>query len=247
MTFILAAQRQYMGAGVSLTADINTDQEYEAGDTLANRIRVSLADAITSGGIAPGAEIDEQELAQRFGASRTPVREALRALAATGLVVIQPRRGARVVEMTAAQIGDLFELMAEIESICVRFATYRMTIQERTILGNIHMAAQKAALAGDVDGYDQHNKDFHTALYSGTHNHELEGCALALRQRGAPFRRAQFRGLERLKSSWQEHDAIVQATFLGDGETAASLMRAHMLKAGTVFADYTQEHAPRRS
>lgn len=235
-----------MGAGVPLTADINTGHDHEAGETLANRIRVSLADAITSGAIAPGAEIDEQELAKRFGASRTPVREALRALAATGLVVIQPRRGARVVEMTAARIGELFELMAEIESICVRFATYRMTVQERSILGHIHAAAHNSVLAGDVDGYDQHNRDFHTGLYSGTHNRELAGCALALRQRGAPFRRAQFRGLERLKSSWQEHDAILQAMFLGDGDSAASLMRAHMLKAGTVFADYTQELGPRR-
>lgn len=222
------------------------DQEREAGETLASRIRVSLADAITSGDIAPGAEIDEQELAQRFGASRTPVREALRALAATGLVVIQPRRGARVVEMTAVRIGHLFELMAEIESVCVRFATYRMTNNERAILGKIHIAAQQAALCGDVDGYDQHNKDFHTALYSATHNSELESCALALRQRGAPFRRAQFRGPERLNASWQEHDAILQAIFAGDGEDAARQMRAHMLKAGTVFVDYAHDHAPRR-
>lgn len=223
------------------------DQGHEAGETLATRIRLSLADAITRGDIAPGTEIDEQDLAQRFGSSRTPVREALRALAATGLVVIQPRRGARVVEMTSARIGHLFELMAEIEAVCVRFATYRMTNNERAQLDKIHIAAQRVVQSGDVDGYDQHNKDFHTALYSATHNNELESCALSLRQRGAPFRRAQFRGPERLKASWQEHDSIMQAIFSGDGEAAARHMRAHMLKGGTVFVDYAQDHAPRRA
>lgn len=213
----------------------------EAGETIASRIRTSLADAITSGHIAPGSEIDEQELAQRFGASRTPVREALRELASAGLVIIEPRRGVRVVEMTAERIGELFELMAEIEAVCVRFATHRITAKERTALSHIHAAALKKVQDGDLDGYDALNQDFHAALYSATHNSELQTHALALRRRGAPFRRAQFRGLERLRASWTEHDAILQCIFAGDGDAAARLMRAHMLKAGNVFMDYAQE------
>jgi DNA-binding GntR family transcriptional regulator len=212
----------------------------EAGETLASRIRTNLADAITSGRIAPGSEIDEQDLAQRFGASRTPVREALRELASAGLVIIEPRRGVRVMEMTAAQIGELFELMAEIEAVCVRFATHRITARERAALSHIHAAALKMVQAGDLDGYDKLNQDFHAALYGATHNSELRSHALALRRRGAPFRRAQFRGLERLKASWNEHDAILQCIFAGDGDAAARLMRAHMLKAGNVYMDYAQ-------
>lgn len=223
------------------------NNEQETGETLANRIRTSLADAITSGRIAPGSEIDEQDLAQRFGASRTPVREALRDLASAGLIIIKPRRGARVMEMTAARIGDLFELMAEIEAVCVRFATYRMTASERLVLSRLHAAARETVQSGDIDGYDRYNKDFHIALYTATHNSELKSQALALRQRGAAFRRAQFRGLERLKSSWLEHDTILQTIFAGDGEAAAKFMRAHMLKAGTVYTDYMQEQTPHRA
>lgn len=214
----------------------------EAGETLASRIRTSLADAITGGRIAPGSEIDEQELAQRFGASRTPVREALRELASAGLVIIEPRKGARVVEMTAEGIGELFELMAEVEAVCVRFATYRIRAGERAALGQIHAAALGKMRDGDVDGYDQLNQDFHAALYGATHNSELQTHALALRRRGAPFRRAQFRGLERLKASWLEHEAILQCIYSGDGEAAAKLMRAHMLRAWNVYMDYAQEH-----
>jgi DNA-binding GntR family transcriptional regulator len=81
-------------------------------ETLASQIRNSLADDITSGIIAPGSQIDEHEIAERFGASRTPVREALRELASSGLVTIEPRRGARVVELTLERIGEMFEVMA---------------------------------------------------------------------------------------------------------------------------------------
>ena len=217
------------------------DSGREAGETIASRIRTNLADAITSGRIAPGSEIDEQELAHRFGASRTPVREALRELASAGLVIIEPRRGARVVEMTAERIGELFELMAEIEAVCVRFATHRSTTKERAALSHIHAAAMQKVQAGDLDGYDRLNEDFHAAIYSATHNAELQSHALALRRRGSPFRRAQFRGLERLNASWDEHNGILQCMFGGDGEAAARLMRAHMLRAGSMYMDYVQE------
>src|SRR3954452_13083788 len=86
--------------------------------TLSETIRVRLADEITSGHLAPGAEIDEQAVAERFGVSRTPVRDALRDLAALGLVEIEPRRGVRVAAMTADRLGEMFEVMAEIEALC---------------------------------------------------------------------------------------------------------------------------------
>ncbi|MDE1906639.1 MAG: GntR family transcriptional regulator [Rhodospirillales bacterium] len=225
----------------SIATSLDNNAERKVGETIAGRIRTSLADAITSGKIKPGSEIDELELAQSFGASRTPVREALRELAATGLVIIKPRRGARVVEMTPDLVGELFELMAEIEAICVRFATYRIKASERAALSHIHETSLITVQAQDLDAYDILNQEFHATLYEATHNSELQNYALALRQRGAPFRRAQFRGLERLKASWTEHDAILHAIFEGNGDVAAQLMRAHMLKAGNVFMDYTHE------
>ena len=212
----------------------------EVVETLGGRIRTALSDDITSGRLAPGAEIDEQDLAQRFGASRTPVREALRELASAGLVIIEPRRGARVVKMTAERVGELFELMAEIEAVCVRFATYRCNAVERAGISRIHAAALQAVETGDVDGYDQLNQAFHGALYAATHNWELHAHAQALRRRGAPFRRAQFRGVERLRGSWLEHGEILQVFFAGNGEDAARLMRAHMLRAGNVYMDYVE-------
>jgi len=138
--------------------------------TLSEAIRVGLADEITSGQLPPGEEIDEQAVAERFGVSRTPVREALRDLAALGLVEIEPRRGVRVAALTADRLGEMFEVMAETEAMCARLATYRMTAVERLALQALHRRSQEAVERGDVDRYDAFNRDFHSALYRGTHN-----------------------------------------------------------------------------
>src|ERR1700733_14964536 len=96
------------------------DGDDESGDgrsLLSNRIRNALTDEIASGLLAAGAALDEQQLADRFGASRTPVREALRQLAVSGLVEMRPRRGVVVARLTPERIMDMFETMAEIEAM----------------------------------------------------------------------------------------------------------------------------------
>ena len=216
------------------------EQPREGAGTIASQIRMNLADAIISGRLAPGAEIDEQELAGRFGASRTPVREALRELASSGLVIIEPRRGARVVEMTLDKIGEIFEVTSEIEAMCARFATYRMTAYERFELRNLHHLSHASAIEGDIDRYDAINRQFHTKIYESTHNLFLCEHAMGLRMRLAPFRRAQFRNEQRLQQSYEEHRAILARIFEGDGESAAKLMRAHILVANTGYAAYVQ-------
>jgi DNA-binding GntR family transcriptional regulator len=215
-------------------------QAREGAGTIASQIRMDLADAIISGRLAPGAEIDEQEIADRFGASRTPVREALRELASSGLVIIEPRRGARVVEMTLDKIGEMFEVTSEIEAMCTRFATYRMTAHERFELRNLHNLSYASAIAGDIDQYDAINRQFHMKIYESTHNMFLNEHAMGLRTRLAPFRRAQLRSEQRLRQSYEEHAAILSSIFSGDGESAAKLMRAHILVANAGYAAYVQ-------
>lgn len=206
--------------------------------TLSESIRVGLADEITSGQLPPGTEIDEQAIARRFGASRTPVREALRQLAASGLVTIEPRRGVRVAALTTNRLGELFELMAETEALCVRLSTWRMTAEERIALQIAHRQAAAAVELEDVDAYDSLNRDFHGAIYQGCHNSALTEHAVSLRLRLAPFRRAQFRRGRRMVLSYAEHEAIVSQMLQGNGEAAGRLMRAHMLTAGATLSEY---------
>jgi DNA-binding GntR family transcriptional regulator len=213
--------------------------------TLAEAIRIGLADEITSGRLAPGTIIDEQEVADRFHASRTPVREALRELAAAGLVVIEPRRGSRVAILTVDRLSEMFELMAETEAMCVRLATYRMTPTEKMTLHAIHRRSQEAVQTSDIDRYDTANRDFHSAIYLGTHNGFLADHATSLRLRLAPFRRVQFVSSTRISSSFDEHQGIVDSILRGEAEQASQRMRAHILIASSILAGYMAEAASR--
>ena len=204
--------------------------------TLAETIRVALAEEIIAGRLAPGTEIDEQQAALRFGASRTPVREALRELAAAGLVTIEPRRGVRVAALTLDRLGEMFEVMAETEAMCARLATHRMTAPERFALQALHEQSAATVAAGDVGSYDALNREFHSAIYRCTHNAFLAEHAQALRLRLAPFRRAQLDGADRLRRSFAEHEAVLRQVLRGDGEEAGRQMRAHMLTAGASLA-----------
>lgn len=215
-------------------ADIDTEDT----GLLSDRIRNALTDAISSGELAPGTTLDEQQLADRYGASRTPVREALRQLATSGMVEVRPRRGVIVRHVTADEVMDMFETMAELEAVCVRLATYRITPLERSRLLRIHEASQAAVEQGDVDAYDALNRDFHEAIYRAAHNDFLADQAIAVRTRLNAFRRMQLRQARRLASSRAEHDAVMQAIAEGNGEEAGRRMRAHMLNAASALDSY---------
>ena len=101
-------------------------------------------------GFALSSLLDEQQLASRFGASRTPVREALRQLSTSGLVEIRPRRGVFVTRLSPERMMEMFETAAEMEALCVRLATYRMTPLERARIVELHQASQVMVEANDV-------------------------------------------------------------------------------------------------
>lgn len=206
--------------------------------TLAETLRRQLADDILDGRLLPGIRLDEQELATRFGVSRTPVREAFKLLAATGLVQVRPNKGVVVTAITPDRLSEMFEVMGEIEAACARLAARRMTREERTALSDLHADAGRLAQGGNPDSYDELNTRFHSAIYAGAHNEFLEETALSIRQRLRPFRRAQFRVTGRLTRSWLEHDGVVRAILAGDGEAAYHAMRMHVTAVGDASADY---------
>ena len=190
----------------------------------------------------PGTGLDEQHLAERFAASRTPVREALRQLSVSGLVELRPRRGVVVTQLTPERIMDMFETMAEIEALCVRLATYRITPLERSRLIALHESSIPLVEGGDIDGYDGFNREFHEALYQATHNSFMVEQAMAIRMRLTAFRRAQLRQSDRMTRSHEEHAGLMEAIAQGDGDTAARRMRAHMLNAAGAIDKYIAAH-----
>jgi DNA-binding GntR family transcriptional regulator len=198
------------------------------GVTQAERLADAIAESILSGDFQPGLRLDEAWLAERYGVSRTPVREALRQLASTGLIDAKPRRGATVANATSAQLETLFAAMAEIEATCARLAAMSMTPIERRRLQSIQESMSNLVLEDDRDKYAAANIAFHNLIYLGAHNDILADFASGLRRRLAPFRRAQFRNEGRTSRSHAEHAAVVKAILAGDAAAAHAAMFHHM-------------------
>lgn len=208
-----------------------------AGTTVDQMVRL-LADDIVSGSLRPGEKLDEGSLAERFNVSRTPVREALRQLAAMDLVERRPNRGAMVATITDEQLADMFESMAELEAVCASLAAQRMTVAERHALEELHRGSAALVRGGALDDYEAVNTRFHSMLYDGSHSNYLRDLVISVRNRLAPFRRAQFRVLGRLGKSWEEHDAIVAAILRGDAAGAAGATRAHVFTVSAASATF---------
>src|SRR5580658_7251714 len=196
--------------------------------TQTERLAEGIADSVLSGEFEPGLRLDEGMLAERYGVSRTPVREALRQLASTGLIEVKPRRGATVAKATSAQLEKLFGAMAELEATCARLSAMSMTPFERRRLQNMHETMATIVQRDDRDAYAAANVGFHTQIYLGAHNDVLADLATGLRRRVAPFRRAQFRTEGRLSRSHAEHAAVVKAILACDAAAAHAAMFHHM-------------------
>jgi DNA-binding GntR family transcriptional regulator len=207
------------------------------GATHAERLREALAEDIAYGRLGPGEALDETMLAERFGVSRTPVREALRELAAIGLVEHRPHRGAVVASLDPERLAEMFAVMAELEALCAAWAAIAITAAERTELSAMHEAAGELVRIGDVARYREINDRFHEFIYAASHNAFLEETVIGVRRRVLAFRRAQFQGLGRLVVSHAEHGRVVQAILRGDREAAAREMRAHLTSSGRSFSD----------
>jgi len=196
--------------------------------TRAEELRLQLADEIVRGALAPGSPLDETDIARRFNVSRTPVREALRQLAASGLVDARAHRCAVVARPSIDRLTGMFEAMAELEAICASLAAERMSATERHGLEAIHEELRVLSYTGNPERFHEVNERFHNAIYAGSQNGYIAEMTLATRVRVQPFRRAQFRNLGRLAKSHAEHDRVLMAIMRGDRVGAASAMRAHI-------------------
>lgn len=196
-----------------------------------------IEERIATGLYLPGMRLDETELANEFDVSRTPIREALIQLAFSGLVNMRPRRGAVVTEITAQKLCEMFEVMAELEAMCGRLAARRMTETDQQALLKAHHECEEAQDLADTNEYYRRNEQFHLAIYTASHNGFLIEEATSLHKRLSAYRRLQLRVRDRLRTSYSEHAAIVDAIIEANGEKAADLLRQHIIIQGERFAD----------
>lgn len=209
-----------------------------------DRIVQVLADDIVCGRLEPGVKLDAQGIAERFGVSRTPIRETFGHLSAMGLVTHRPNRGVMVSTMNPEGLSDLYEAMAELESSLARLATLRMSKDKREQLQQMHLDSIHLVRDGSMDSYARFNQEFHDLVFEAAQSPQLRDLAVATRARLAPFRRAQFKVSNRISKSWEEHDAIVKAMISGDADSVGRLMRLHVQTVSAISAEYIAEHQP---
>jgi DNA-binding GntR family transcriptional regulator len=222
------------------------DKPAERVPTRAEALAAALAEAITSGRLPPGMSLEEEKLAAAHAVSRTPVREALRLLGATGLVEQRPRRGAVVAWPDPQRLSEMFQAMAELEAVCAALCARAMGTKGRKALAARHAAMGRLAAAGRIDAYRAANVAFHEALYDGGGNAYLAEFAGTTRRRLAPFRAAQLVAGDRLSASHAEHGAIVEAILAGDPARAAAATRAHLAATEGAWAAIAGTPRPRK-
>lgn len=201
----------------------------------ADSIAEELEEAIFDGTFSDGDRLDEVRLAERFGVSRTPLREALQQLARSGLIELIPRRGAFVRQPGPVELVEMFEVMAELEAICGKLAARRISDVALAELQNANEKCEAAVARHDWDAYYNENERFHRIIYQQSGNGFLTSQTAKLHRRLKPFRRQQLRLRGRMAQSLTEHKAIVDALIKGDSETAANALRSHVAVQGEKF------------
>lgn len=200
-------------------------------------IKEDIEEAILLGEFSNGDRLDEVRLSEKHNVSRTPIREALRLLAALGLVELIPNRGAFVRFPSIREIVEMFEVMGELESLAAKLAARRITDEQMASLNQACDACAQAQEAQDHQVYYQQNERFHHLIYKASANTFLIGEAKKLYRRLHPIRRMQLQARGRLEQSMNEHIAIRNAIANGNGEMAAQLLREHVLIQGEKFSD----------
>lgn len=209
-----------------------------AGMTLAESLRQKLEGAIAAGHLEPGSRLDEQEIAQRFGVSRTPVREAFRLMAANNLVELRGRQGATVRAIKAQALIEMFQVMAELEGLCARLAARRVSQAWGDEISEIHQRLISASETGGIDLFYDINQEFHEAIYEASRNAFLADQTRKLRNQVAAYRRRVTRMPNRIADTIREHEAIMQAILAHDAERAHSAMRDHVNLLGDNLLDF---------
>lgn len=199
-----------------------------ASDTLIEQLKHD----IFSGLLKPGDQLEEADLAARFGVSRTPIREAIRSMVDCGLLETRPRKGAIVRVLTAKELNDLFEVAAELEGMACRLASDLLTRSGKQDIEAGLDLCRVAAEAEDIPAYAQANLAFHAAIHKASGNAWLVDQLDQIQARINVYRLMPYEVVGRLEKSLAEHRDISDAIFAKNGALANTLMRDHMMLQG---------------
>jgi hypothetical protein len=189
-----------------------------------------LREQIFAKQLAPGSWLDEQSLAEQFGISRTPMREAIKVLASEGLVTIKMRRGAYVTEVARKDLEQIFTILSLLEGEAARETAAKATEEELNQLDYWHHRLEKAAADRDLEQFFEINGKFHELIQEIAGNRWMNGVIADLRKVLKLHRRDSLTSTGRLQNSLIEHRAILNALLKRDQAGAESAMRKHLAR-----------------
>lgn len=205
--------------------NINTNEYLPLRDVVFNTLR----DAILTGKLVPGERLMENQLAEKLGVSRTPVREALRMLELENLVELVPRKGAQVLDMSEKDIINILEVRSALEGLATSVACKKMSKEDLQQLKNMEVDFEKAVAENDVEHFVDIDEDFHDLIFAATENDKLVNIFRNLRIQLYRYRMAQAKNNETSMSTIvAHHRSIIRAIENHDGEEGASIAQGHI-------------------
>lgn len=179
--------------------------------TLRERIVNILRESIIKGTLKPGERVAESDLAEKYGISRTPIREAFRQLETEGFLKVIPRRGAEVTSLTEEDVREFYEVKSLLESYAAKVATEKLTEKDIKRLETLNQSMERFARNGDMKGFFKADNDFHDIFIQKCGNDKLCNIIQNLLQQFQRFRIASFVIKGRMEVSVEQHKDIIKA------------------------------------
>ncbi|MEJ1167190.1 GntR family transcriptional regulator [Variovorax sp. CCNWLW186] len=209
-----------------MTADIIEISRLALHDQVASRLRTMLVE----GHIAPGAKLNERELCLQLRVSRTPLREAIKLLAAEGLVDLLPNRGAVAIKLTEADVLNTFEVLAMLEGMSGELAAKRITDEELAEVRALHYEMMACFARRDLSGYYRLNARIHTAINEAAGNPVLASTYRSINARVQSLRFRTNQNDAKWKHAVEEHEQMVNALATRDAPAMRKVMVAHLMR-----------------
>jgi DNA-binding GntR family transcriptional regulator len=215
-------------------------------EQVAARLRTMLVEGL----IQPGAKLNERELCEKLGVSRTPLREAIKLLAAEGLVDLLPNRGAVAVKLTEADVVNTFEVLAMLESMSGELAAQRVTDEEIAEIQAMHYEMMASFTRRDLSGYYRLNAKIHSAINNAARNPVLISTYRAINARVQSLRFRTNQNETKWQRAMKEHERMLEALIAHDPVALRTVLLEHLtrkrdaiidlMRAGEIYPAATQ-------
>lgn len=204
------------------------ESQESSNSVLSARIAEQLRNTILSGELSPGERIRQEEIADQFGASRIPVREALRMLVTDGLVNMVSNSGAWVSSLTQEECSEYYQMRERLEPLLLRYSLPNLTDDE---LDALPALVKRMRTTSDIEEFMRLDREFHWATYAGAKTDMLDELTKRLWNTTQPYRRVFTRmvsGTKGLEVTHLEHELLVEALSRRDSEEAETILRGHI-------------------